>query len=229
MPAKKKATDTVENTPVNSTNSKAKPQIIEVDEETRVVSTPTTKASKSKTPVKEVATKAKAAAPTTKVAQAKAPESKQVQAKTTTAKPKKEKLPKPVTVTRLELAAEVAKAVSQHMEITGQESEAIVSEIIHSMIDGLKEGNKIEIRGFGAFRLRSRRARMGRNPKTGAKVEVAAKTVVYFKLGKELKEILLRPTETNKASTTKVLASLPTAEPAKTGKATKPAKATKQK
>jgi integration host factor subunit beta len=221
MPAKKKASEPIETpviTQVNTKTTKAKGQVIELnDDDTRVVTTAVTKAVKGKASTKVV--------PTAK------PETKATPTKTQPQAPKvpKEKLPRPVTVGRLELAAEVAKAVSEHMEITGVEADAIVSEIIHSMIDGLKEGNKIEIRGFGAFRLRSRRARVGRNPKTGAKVEVPSKSVVYFKLGKELKETLLTHTETNKASTSKPLASLPAAEPAKAVKATKPAKATKQK
>lgn len=111
--------------------------------------------------------------------------------KTKQTKASKEKSPKPVTLGRLELAKEVMKAVGEDIEITGQEAEAIVSEIIQSMIDSLKEGNKIEIRGFGAFRLRSRRARHGRNPKTGASVDVPSKRIVYFKLGKDLKALLL--------------------------------------
>jgi len=98
--------------------------------------------------------------------------------------------PKPNTITRLELAQEVAKAVGSMMEITNRDAEAIVAEIIQSMIDALQEGNEIEIRGFGSFRLRSRRARRGRNPKTGESVDVPAKRVVYFKMGKDLKHFL---------------------------------------
>jgi len=96
--------------------------------------------------------------------------------------------PKPVTITRLELAQEVAKAVSRMMEITGKDAESIVAEIIQSMIDSLKEGNEIEVRGFGSFRLRTRNPRRGRNPKTGEAVDVPSKQVVYFKMGKSLKE-----------------------------------------
>ncbi|KAF0250526.1 MAG: integration host factor subunit beta [bacterium] len=99
-------------------------------------------------------------------------------------------VPKPNTITRLELAQEVAKAVGSMMEITNRDAEAIVAEIIQSMIDALQEGNEIEIRGFGSFRLRSRRARRGRNPKTGESVDVPAKRVVYFKMGKDLKHFL---------------------------------------
>lgn len=102
--------------------------------------------------------------------------------------------PKPNTITRLELAQEVAKAVGSMMEITNRDAEAIVAEIIQSMIDALQEGNEIEIRGFGSFRLRGRRARRGRNPKTGESVEVPAKRVVYFKMGKDLKQFLTQNT-----------------------------------
>ena len=96
--------------------------------------------------------------------------------------------PKPVTLTRLELGQEVTKAVGRVMEITNKDAEAIVAEIIQSMIDSLKEGNEIEVRGFGSFRLRTRNARRGRNPKTGEAVDVPSKQVVYFKMGKDLKQ-----------------------------------------
>jgi len=95
--------------------------------------------------------------------------------------------PKPVTTTRVELSQEVAKAIGRMMEITNRDAEAIVAEIIQSMIDSLKEGNEIEVRGFGSFRLRKRNARRGRNPKTGEAVDVPVKQVVYFKMGKDLK------------------------------------------
>ena len=104
------------------------------------------------------------------------------------AKPKKQTLPKPKTISRIELAQEVAKAVGQYMEITNRDAEMIVAEIINSMIDSLKAGDEIEIRGFGAFRIRSRNPRNGRNPKTGEAVAVPSKSVVYFKMGKGLKE-----------------------------------------
>jgi integration host factor subunit beta len=68
--------------------------------------------------------------------------------------------------------------------------------IINGILDGIKEtlarGDKIEIRGFGSFRLRNRRTREGRNPKTGATVQVPAKRVPFFKAGKELKELVDR-------------------------------------
>ena len=65
-------------------------------------------------------------------------------------------------------------------------------ESFDAIVRSLKEGQKIELRGFGSFRLRERGARMGRNPKTGVKVSVPAKKIPYFKPGKELKELINR-------------------------------------
>jgi integration host factor subunit beta len=97
---------------------------------------------------------------------------------------------KPKTITRLELAQEVAKVVGRMMEITNRDAETVVTEIIQSMVDALQEGNEIEIRNFGSFRLRSRRARKARNPKTGDSVDVPAKQVVFFTMGKNLRHFL---------------------------------------
>ena len=64
--------------------------------------------------------------------------------------------------------------------------------MFHSIINALHRGQKIELRGFGSFRLRQREPRKGRNPKTGDKVDVPPKKVPYFKPGKELKELINR-------------------------------------
>src|SRR5438094_4015684 len=71
-----------------------------------------------------------------------------------------------------------------------KESETIVETIFDSIIGSLQKGQKIEIRGFGSFRTRERRGRVGRNPKTGAKVEVPAKKIPFFKPSKELKDFV---------------------------------------
>jgi integration host factor subunit beta len=57
-------------------------------------------------------------------------------------------------------------------------------------VKSLRTGDKIEIRGFGSFRTRQRQPRIGRNPKTGARVEVPAKKIPYFKPSKELKDVV---------------------------------------
>jgi len=62
--------------------------------------------------------------------------------------------------------------------------------VFRSIIEALHRGEKIELRGFGSFRLRKREPRKGRNPKTGDKVDVPPKKVPYFKPGKELKELI---------------------------------------
>ncbi len=80
--------------------------------------------------------------------------------------------------------------VSQAVGVTKQDSEIIVDTIFDSIVKSLHASEKIEIRGFGSFRTRQRQPRIGRNPKTGARVEVPSKTVAYFKASKELKEMI---------------------------------------
>ena len=68
-----------------------------------------------------------------------------------------------------------------------RDAEVIVNEVFNSMADELRRDGRIEIRGFGSFVVKHRRAREGRNPKTGDGVSVAAKRIPFFKVGKELK------------------------------------------
>ena len=89
-------------------------------------------------------------------------------------------------MTKAELVEEVARAA----ELTKKDSEVIVEEVFKNIIEALNRGEKIELRGFGSFRVRQRDARRGRNPKTGAPVDIPAKRVPYFKPGKELKELI---------------------------------------
>ena len=89
-------------------------------------------------------------------------------------------------MTKAELVEEVARAA----ELTKKDSEVIVEEVFKNNIQALNRGEKIELRGFGSFRVRQRDARRGRNPKTGAPVDIPAKRVPYFKPGKELKELI---------------------------------------
>ena len=89
-------------------------------------------------------------------------------------------------MTKAELVEEVAKAA----DLTKKDSEVIVDEVFRNIILALNRGDKIELRGFGSFRVRKRDARRGRYPKTGEPVDIPAKTVPYFKPGKELKELI---------------------------------------
>ena len=91
--------------------------------------------------------------------------------------------------------AELVEEVSRVSDLTKKHSEVIVDTVFKSIIDALHRGEKIELRGFGSFRLRKREPRKGRNPKTGDKVDVPPKKVPYFKPGKELKELINREPE----------------------------------
>ena len=86
--------------------------------------------------------------------------------------------------------AELVEEVSRVSDLTKKHSEVIVDTVFRSIIEALHRGEKIELRGFGSFRLRKREPRKGRNPKTGDKVDVPPKKVPYFKPGKELKELI---------------------------------------
>ena len=86
--------------------------------------------------------------------------------------------------------AELVEKVADSTQLTKRHAELIVNTVFDSIVESLKEGEKIELRGFGSFRIRHRGPRTGRNPKTGEKVEVPSKRIPYFKPGKELKELL---------------------------------------
>jgi integration host factor subunit beta len=86
--------------------------------------------------------------------------------------------------------ADLIEEVSRVVELTRKESEVIVEALFDSIVRSLRTGDKIEIRGFGSFRTRERLARIGRNPKTGDRVEVPAKRIPYFKPSKELKDLV---------------------------------------
>ena len=90
------------------------------------------------------------------------------------------------TVTKADLIEDVLRVT----ELPRKESETVVETIFESIITALQKGEKIEIRGFGSFRTRQRRGRVGRNPKTGEKVEVPAKKIPFFKPSKELKDFV---------------------------------------
>src|ERR1700757_347893 len=94
--------------------------------------------------------------------------------------------------------ADLVEEVTQLGDLTRRDGEMIVDTIFDSVIHALRSGDKIEIRGFGSFRIRQRKPRIGRNPKTGAKVEVPAKRVPYFKPSKELRD-LVNPKEASPA------------------------------
>ena len=91
--------------------------------------------------------------------------------------------------------AELIEEVSRVVEMSRKDSEVIVETICDSIVRALRSGEKIEIRGFGSFRTRQRQSRIGRNPKTGTRVEVPAKRIPFFKPSKELKDLVNGPGE----------------------------------
>ena len=86
--------------------------------------------------------------------------------------------------------ADLVEEVTQIGDLNRRDGEVVVDTVFDAVIQALQAGDKIEIRGFGSFRIRQRKPRTGRNPKTGDKVDVPPKKVPYFKPGKELKELI---------------------------------------
>lgn len=84
--------------------------------------------------------------------------------------------------------ADLVDKVTSLGDLTRRDGEVIVDTMFEAVIEALKSGDKIEVRGFGSFRTRQRKARTGRNPKTGSRVEVPAKRVPFFKPSKELRD-----------------------------------------
>ena len=86
--------------------------------------------------------------------------------------------------------AELVDQVAALGDLTRRDADVIVETIFDGMIGALRAEDKIEIRGFGSFRTRQRKPRIGRNPKTGQRVEVPAKRVPYFKPSKDLRSLV---------------------------------------
>jgi integration host factor subunit beta len=86
--------------------------------------------------------------------------------------------------------AELVERVARDTLLTKKHAELVVNTVFDSIVESLKDGDKIELRGFGSFRIRQRGPRIGRNPKTGDKVQVPPKRIPYFKPGKDLRELL---------------------------------------
>jgi integration host factor subunit beta len=84
--------------------------------------------------------------------------------------------------------------------ISKRDTEVVVNTIFDAMVDALKRGDRIEIRGFGSFQVKLRDARDGRNPKTGEPVHIGSKRTPFFKVGKELKQMVDSRSEASPAS-----------------------------
>lgn len=84
----------------------------------------------------------------------------------------------------------IQRLADRHPDLKQRVFERIVSTVFDEISGALERGDRVELRGFGAFSVKHRDPRVGRNPRTGAAVEVGAKRVPYFKTGKELRERL---------------------------------------
>jgi len=89
-------------------------------------------------------------------------------------------------MTKADLVDEVVKVAA----LSKRHAEIVVNTLFLSIVEALQQDDKIELRGFGSFRVRRRRSRQGRNPKTGDRVDVPSKRIPYFKPGKELKDVI---------------------------------------
>jgi len=93
----------------------------------------------------------------------------------------------------------IEKIANGRQRLFQRDAELIVNVIFDEIIDALARGERVELRGFGAFSVKRRPARSGRNPRTGAQVEVDEKYVPYFKTGKELRQRMNKHSETKPA------------------------------
>ena len=84
----------------------------------------------------------------------------------------------------------VQKIASRNPHLYQRDVENIVNAILNEIAEALTRGDRVELRGFGAFSTKQRKSRVGRNPRTGAHVEVEEKRVPFFKTGKEMRERL---------------------------------------
>jgi len=84
----------------------------------------------------------------------------------------------------------IEEVANRTPHISKKDTEVVVNTIFDAMIEALSDGERIEIRGFGSFQVKVREAREGRNPKTGEPVHISAKRTPFFKVGKELKEMV---------------------------------------
>lgn len=86
--------------------------------------------------------------------------------------------------------SELIKSLSEQTNISIDEATLVVNTFVDNMKNALLDGDHVEIRGFGSFKVKEYGAYAGRNPRTGQKVEVESKRLPFFRAGKELKEFL---------------------------------------
>lgn len=103
------------------------------------------------------------------------------------------------------LKSDLVQALVEERKITQKQAEAAVETIFDAMRDGLRRGENIEIRGFGAFHVKQYKGYQGRNPKTGEVIPVSPKRGILFRTGKELRERINSPLRAADEAASKVL------------------------
>ena len=88
--------------------------------------------------------------------------------------------------------AELINAVAAAAEVSKKDAEAVLTATLDAITDALKEGDKVQLVGFGAFEVKSRAERIGRNPKTKESIKIPASKVPVFKPGKALKDVVAK-------------------------------------
>ncbi len=93
-------------------------------------------------------------------------------------------------VTRMTKSELIARLAEQNPSLYHRDLEQLVNTVFETITKALEDGDRVELRGFGAFSVRERKARIGRNPRTGEPVNVEAKRMPFFKMGKGMRERL---------------------------------------
>ncbi|MBQ9738197.1 MAG: integration host factor subunit beta [Alphaproteobacteria bacterium] len=88
------------------------------------------------------------------------------------------------------IKSELISKIAEQNKLSKNDAERVISTFFNEITKALSEGNRVELRGFGVLSVRTRKPRLARNPKTGAKVEVAEKRVPFFKAGKNINAAL---------------------------------------
>lgn len=88
------------------------------------------------------------------------------------------------------IKSELISKIAEQNNLSKNDAERVVSTVFNEITKALSDGNRVELRGFGVLSVRVRKPRLARNPKTGAKVEVAEKRVPFFKAGKNINAAL---------------------------------------
>jgi len=89
--------------------------------------------------------------------------------------------------------AELVDHVAERLQLPKYQTEEVVTSVLQGIMDTLRAGDKVELRGFGSFRLRRRQSRVGRNPKTGDTVQIPATQVPWFTAGKAFRALVNHP------------------------------------